>query len=187
MKLRGDRGFSLLEVLMAAFLVPVVGFVIFSSFSSGVRLWKASQQHGPGEDVQIFFQKASVDVEQAFKFKSIPFGGSSAEFFFPAYVSKDGAPGRVRYFYDGGHHRIVREALTISQVYREKGGAETTVLQDVRSLEISYFIYNKADKVCFWTPELDPASKELPVAVRFRLVVGASGFVKTITVPAGNV
>ena len=193
---RGQNGFSLIELLLVSALVPVIAFVIYSNFASGMRLWQASQKQGSAEDVQIFFQRASADFEQAFKYASIPFEGSSGEVMFACPVQADAALGgdrgigQARFFYDGGHKQIVRSVKNLSQISEDRPGTEKVLLRGVESLEISYFVHSLVDKNYRWGYELDPKAKELPVAVRFQMVVDDGGqkkpFTKTFTIPVGS-
>ncbi len=196
MKRRGQNGFSLMELLIVSVLVPVIAFVIYANFSSGLRLWQFTERQRFSEDTQIFFQRASVDFEQAFKYAAIPFEGSASEVFFAGPVKTDAALGgdrgfgQTRYSYDGNHKQIVRTTKNLSQWAADGAGIDKVMLRGVESLEISYFVRDPLEKNYRWVYELDPKAKELPVAVRFRMVISENGqrkpVTKTFPVPVGS-
>lgn len=191
-----NRGFSLFELLLVSALIPFVSFVIYSNFSAGTRLWKALQRPSASEDVQIFFQKCSLDFERVFKYASVPFEGDIKEVAFAGLITTDSklggdrAVGQTRYYYDDAHGFILRETKNISQLSQDKPGVVQAMLRSVESFEVRYFILDPGDKSFKWVDSYDSQTKTLPVAVKFHLGLSESGrkkfFTRTFVVPVGN-
>ena len=187
-------GFSLLELLLAASLIPLVSFVIFSNISSGMRLWRAVNQSVFEEDLSIFRSKISSDFEQAFKYATIPFVGEPTRLSFastmdvPAVLGGDRGIGQASFFYDASAHALVKQEANLSDLFKESAGRSHVVLRNVRRFEVRYFSYNVLEDEYLWDEEWDPDKKSLPVAIRFlcELEGQREPLVFTFALPAGG-
>ncbi|MBI5150932.1 MAG: hypothetical protein HZA28_09235, partial [Candidatus Omnitrophica bacterium] len=98
-------------------------------------------------------------------------------------------PGRVRYVYDPGSHKLTRSQQDYSQVYTgEEAAKEQPIAGDVTSLKFRYYIYDKGTKAYFWKEEFREG--EAPLAVRIELESGygekAQTFTKTVDIPIAS-
>ena len=166
-------GFSLLELLLAASLVPLVSFVIFSNIASGMRLWKALNQAVGEEDVILFRQKLAGDLNRAFKFSEVPFTGEETRVSFaanvwsPEILGGDRGIGSITFFYDDAGKQIVKQETNLSELFKEKPGQSHTLLQHVSALQVQYFGYDPIRDEYVWRETWEASEKMLPVAVRF--------------------
>ncbi len=179
-------------------LIPLVSFAVYANFSAGVKVWQAVGQGGiPAEDVDIFFQKVSVDFFNAFKYTSLPFSGDSKKVTFASLIDTERALGgdqgigEVSFFYDAGKQAIVKEEKNVSQIYKEKPGKAQVMLRRVSSFQVSFFTFDKLNDAFVWQESWDPQETILPVAVKFRfeLTPGTGpreSFIRTFVVPAGG-
>ena len=187
-------GFSLLELMLAASLIPLVSFVVFSNISSGMRLWKALNQSVYEEDLNLFHQKVAADFNRMFKFSMIPFTGEAARVSFaapveaPAGLGGDRGIGRITFFHDDSQKLLVRQEANIGEVNKELPGRSRILMQHVLSFQAQYFSYDILQNEYVWTDEWDSSSKLLPIAVRFTCGQegGRDPQVFTFPVPAGG-
>lgn len=158
---------------MAATLVPLISFVIFSNISSGMRLWRAVNQSVFEEDLRLFHQKVSSDFDRVFKFSAIPFYGDTERVSFastieaPPELGGDRGIGQVSLFFDASKKVVVKEEADWSDLYKEAPGRPRVLLRGVRAFQIQYFSYDLLENEYLWTGEWDSSRKFLPAAVRF--------------------
>jgi hypothetical protein len=69
-------------------MMPVVAFAIYASFNNGIKIWERVNKEIPGEDLNIFFDKFSVDLKNSFKFSGIKFSGKKNEVAFASIVNR---------------------------------------------------------------------------------------------------
>ena len=80
-------GFTLIEILMVTALLSVIGLSLFSVFNSGISVWQRLTQEVIAEDVNLFFEKISSDLQSTFLFSEISFQGKEDEISFPVILS----------------------------------------------------------------------------------------------------
>ena len=168
------RGFTLIELLLVMTLLPILSFAMYSNFNSGFRLWKAANRDIPEEAPAFFYQRAAADLQNMRRYAAMPFQGAESEIVFcagvpsaPALGGKRGL-GQVRYYFDGSQKAVFREEKNFSQVYKERPGRISRVLEHAESFRIDYLIENKAEKTVHWAGAWQSAEEgALPLAVRF--------------------
>ena len=191
---RNSRGFSLLELLLAAGLIPLVSFVVFSNITSGMRLWRAINQSIVEEDLLLFRQKVSSDFDRAFKFSPIPFTGDSGRVSFaalmdvPAELGGDRGIGQVSFFYDDSKKAVMKEDADLSLLFKGSSARARALMQGVRAFRVQYFSYEALQDEYAWKEEWDASEKFLPIAVRFTCQTEKTGEprVFTFVIPSGG-
>ena len=192
-------GFTLIELLMVVSLVAMIGMAIYGQFSSGVKVIEKITQPNADEDINIFFEKLSRDLQNAFLYSEIPFEGDKSRFSFASIVRADPklggdeAIGRVSYFYDSSKKALSRRQENVSQVKQSKEGDSTPLLNHALSLSIQYYKYEPSESNYLWKEEwaAEPDKKALPIAVRLEFEFeDAHGnrqrLTKTVSVPVGS-
>ncbi len=196
-RIRKNKGFTLLELLLTSTLVPIVFLSVYGNFNSGVKIWKALDHGVATEDINILFEKSFVDFENAFKYSGLQFSGDSKKVTFASLIDTDEVLGgdrgigQISYFYDSGKKVILKEEKNVSQVYKERPGRLRTMLTDVDSFKINFFVYDKLSNESIWQDAWEPEEDSLPVAVRFRFESHLGGeekkvFTKTFMIPVGD-
>lgn len=190
------KGFTLVEILIAAALVPFVAMALYSNFSAGARLWNALRQSLPADQADLFFYKASADFDNAFKSSAIAFEGGPSKVSFASFSTLDPALGgtdgitRVSYSLDRRGVTVLRLTQDVSDIFRSKTGAEQAVLADARSFRIEYLGEDVLTHRFVWTDEWRRDDGSLPAAVRFAAASSASEkktvWTRTFNVPAGS-
>ncbi len=186
----------MVELLLVALLIPLIGFAIYANFNSGVKIWRRLHQQTSTEDIMIFTQKVSRNFETLLKYASIPFEGGKDGVSFAALTPTDPLLGgdhgicQVRFFYDPASKAIKRQIRNLSQIYRDMDTKAEPILSGVSDFKVSYFAMNKQDKTFEWLEEWADRPKELPVAVRFEFnwssASGQTPVKKTFMIPAGG-
>jgi prepilin-type N-terminal cleavage/methylation domain-containing protein len=186
------NGFTLIEMLLVAMLFPVVSLAIYSNFSAGARVWIKLSKQAPEEDIALFFRKASIDFENAFKYASISFEGDDERVAFASAIKTDivlGGDlgiGEVAYYYNEDKKAIFKEEKNVSQLHTDKPGTVQWMLGDVTELNVSYFLRDELDGKFRWTQVWKPDEKTIPVAVRMEFTHSGQAFTKTFLIPAGG-
>lgn len=190
------KGFTLVEILIAAALVPFIAMALYSNFSAGSRLWGTLRKNMPAEQADIFFYKAAGDLESAFKTALSAFEGGDSKVSFASFSGLDpdfGGPdgiARVSYFLDRRKNLILRETQNASEIFRSKPGLEQAVFMEAGSFHIEYFGEDPLTHRFAWTDEWRREDGSLPAAVRFAVESNASGkkvlWTRTFHVPSGS-
>lgn len=104
-------GFTLIEVMLAVMIVSVISVAIYTTFAQGINLWKRALSEQPDLDVELFLEKAAMDLRNAFPYGTQGFSGSEDSFEFYRIAPRDLAeakgkkaradvPVRIRYSVD---------------------------------------------------------------------------------------
>ena len=139
-----ERGFSLIEMILVAALVAVLGGAVYGALSQGIRLWRYVMEARPFIDTDQMVDRLTLDLRNAFMDSNNPFQGDGRQirFFTLASGSRDEAtrkmfgpfvrPVFVVYQYDEENKQIVK----IQQEYtgllseRKKSPPVKTVVMD---------------------------------------------------------
>ncbi len=190
---RSRAGFSLVELLLVMALLPIVFYTVFSNFSVGMRVWKSVNTPTPIEDLEIFYHKMRTDLENTFLYQTVPFEGSSEEVSFATFLSTvpelggEHGIGQVRLYYDPNLKAIIRQAKNISELYKEHEGKKTVLLREVGAFQLSYYIYDDADKTYTWADAWKADPKKLPVAIQIQYThKGSQIQTKSYFLPTGG-
>jgi len=188
-KSRNSKAFTFIELIITTAMVGVVALAIYATFSNGLEIWERLNQQLPGEDLNIFLDKFSLDLKNCFKFSGIDFLGSGQSLAFASFVNTPwlgGAKtvGRLNYYYDTYSKILKREQSDYSALYN----GDSTLIQSVKninSVKFLYYAYDPEKKKYVWLEEW--MSKELPLAVRVEIastdVNQGIKFNKTIEIP----
>lgn len=210
-QLISDRGFTLIEMLIVTAILSVVALAIYATLNNGIKIWQKVNRQLPEEDLNIFFDKFTLDIRNTFKFTGINFSGTIEKVEFPTLVNpvrdygesgkrydvsngvnspglQKRTIGKVIYFYDDESKIISREQKDFSQVYSDEKGAIRESLRNVRALKFQYYLYDEQKKECLWQDEW---SKEgLPLAVKMELEFDDGAeikkFTKTVAIPTSG-
>ena len=146
-------GFTLIEILLATTLVSLCSIAIYRVLAGGLKLWTYSQRSGIEGDVNIFLDKFSEDLRNAFYFQSIPFKGSANRLTVPTFVhvkaderslqQDDGRItqiGAAAYSFDYEKHLIRRSQANYAQALQERFPDDKVLVRSVSSLKFTYYL-----------------------------------------------
>lgn len=202
---KNELGFTLIELLLAISLVAIVGLAIYGIFDSGIKVMRKIIRPVPGEDLNIFFEKLSQDLQNSFHYKDIRFRGEAEKVIFAATVQTrselgaDEGIGEVTYAYDPGKLVILREQKNMSEIYREKEEKKegkrfegTLILERILSMSFQYYGLDPVEKEYLWQKEWEEMDQKigLPFAVRVEIDFEEEGekrhLTRTITIPVSG-
>ena len=146
------RGMTLMEVLLTATLVSVVGLTVFQAFNNGVKLWARSKGLDRDLGTAIFLERLGDDLRSTVIINGIPFKGIGSKIAFPAVVwtpaDRNGARaaeglvdqiGAVQYYYDYADKKIFRRQANYSQALKGKWGEPQEVASQVEDFLVRYY------------------------------------------------
>ena len=186
--LRG--AFTLIEMLIVTVILSVVSLAIYSTFSSGIRIWKRVSASPAYEDQAIFFDRLGHDLRNAVALQAIPLMGSDEQLEFPVIADsprmKVRTVARTSYVYEPGSGAIKRWQDDYSAIFTGRQDLTRTVLSGVADVKISYYFFNKDEKEFAWADRWTQA--DFPLAVRVELEFdaahGGGSVIRTFAVPA---
>ncbi len=192
MKRNNNFGFTLIEMLIVVSMLSVISLAVYSSFNSGVKVWKRINQRIPEEDLEIFFEGFSRDLRNTFKFTGLNLLGKEDKVEFPTLVHSPSlnkrTVGKVVYFYNPQEELFNREQRDFVEIYMGEKGAVRQSLENIKSLKFRYYFYDEEIKEYLWEDEW--IEEELPLAVKIELEfydgVETQKFTKTVNIPVSS-
>lgn len=184
-RFRNERGFTLMETLLAMTLFAIVIASSYSIFFMGVQIWKRTV--GPGRaERKVFFalEKMSSDIRQARplppeapqqsaeKIKEFEYQGGPESFSLPSVLPVEDRqgnvffePGTAGYAWDRSHHRLCRMTRNATQLFQDKEAVCSPVLEGVEKASFQYWLANPITKTYSWYDSWE-RKDGLPQAVR---------------------
>lgn len=191
-------GLTFVEVLLAAALTTIVGFMIYQSLSLGIDVWQRSQQISIEEDVMLFLDRLSFDLHNSFLFSQIKFEGNEFHIAFPTIVYTPAdrrlnlgedvyveQVGKVEYYYDLGSDTVYRRQANYSQAVRERYGEPQQLVAGVENLRFRFYFLTERDELSS-SEILDVLPTGVEVTVQFLDAKGSRSMSKFIDIPVGS-
>ncbi len=193
------RAFTLIEMLLVASLLSVTGLAVYHAIANGLRVWEYSRRYSSQEDVAIFFEKISSDLQNAYRYSLIPMEGKAQKISIPTIVhmsADKGTPdkdrmieqmGVVEYFFQKGQKTIYRRPYNYSQALKSKKNFKARpIVSPIEGLRFTYF-FLEGDKV---KPK-KTLSNQVPVCIQVEVdFVEVGGAIRhlqrIINIPVGS-
>ncbi|MBI3602313.1 MAG: type II secretion system protein [Candidatus Omnitrophica bacterium] len=160
------RAFTLVEVLLAAALVAMVGMAIFQAFANGLKLWTKAQRLNREAEVAIFLDRMEQDLRSTPLISGISFKGIATQISFPAVVMTRADRkssmasevfidqiGAVQYRFDALEHTIFRRQTNYAQALKGQWGQELPVVGGID--EFNFYYEVASDKGFLMKPQSD--------------------------------
>lgn len=184
-------GFTLIEMLMVTSMLFVISLAIYATFNNGIKIWQRINVKVPEENLNIFLDKFSRDLRNSFIFAGLNFSGQEEKLEFASLVSSlhlnKRTVGKVIYSYDSGEKTFSRQQKDYAQIYSEESDENIQSLENIKSLNFQYYIYDKEKKEYFWQ---DGSLDNMPLAVRVVLELDNGTriikFIKTVSIPVSS-
>jgi len=203
MKIKRNKGFTLVELFISTTIIFFVSVTVYSTFLNAINVWRrANVSRKLEKDIAITLTKLSRDMRNVFDFSGIPFEGTEYAVFFPGFVkaasseqSSQGEVGRIAYFFDKDKMTLFKEEKNYPRVYKEDKIEDDYVVPLISGIEQLTFSYCYLDGLSGEYKWKDSWKKEdqdsVPQAVKLELVlkkneINAGQFTKTIFIPIGT-
>lgn len=188
------KGFTLLELLITASLIALMGLAIYATFARGLAVWERGNKADIAEEELRFgLEKMAKELRSSFNFSGIEFKGSEDEISFPTYVNTAhiaGTPswevGEVSYSYDSKKKSFFRKEASYIDLFQDELPEREEIIPQIKDLEISYYFFDAIGRTYKWKDSW--ADKEsFPLGVRVALTIESGEdekeFVKTVYLP----
>jgi prepilin-type N-terminal cleavage/methylation domain-containing protein len=190
--MKKNKGLTLIELVMVIAMTSIISLALYSTFSSGIKIWQKVNTVIPNEDLSIFFDKFTTDLRNSLKFTGIKFSGTDTNVGFATLVNSltmnMRTVGEVIYRYDSNKETLVRSLRDFSQVYTNDEGSSQQLSKNIKSLKFLYYTFDTERKEYVW--QEDWLDGEFPLAVRIELDFydGAkiNNFTKTVSIPVSG-
>lgn len=184
--MKNERGFTLVEMLLAVTLFAIVMSSGFGVFKMGLQIWTRMQGHSSVERKTLLsLEKIGRDLRTAIRIPEqkeslrkpeIEYGGSNQEFSFPALVTKAGKKGvqttqfgRMTYRFESSAKVLCKQQENATDFYLKRPAPCDPVAQGIQSAKFRYWLYDKIGKEYDWYDEWEMTSG-LPKAVSLSFV-----------------
>ncbi len=148
------RGFTLVEIILVACLTAVIGAALYAAFSQGARLARAAAEAKPFLDLDILYDKMTVDLRNVIPDPPGAFSGNEEVFQFVTLSSEPAGaemqkkfgefkrPLLVGYYYDSHEQALVKMRKEYTDVLnadpRKKPDGKV-ILKHVKNCKFSYY------------------------------------------------
>jgi prepilin-type N-terminal cleavage/methylation domain-containing protein len=190
MKRNNTCAFTLIELLVVTVMMSVVCLAIYSTFSSGARIWQRVNRMSLNEDLNIFFDRFNADVGNSVRYAGLKFSGKTDRLELPTLVSSPALEAKTvgMAIYSCAQDTLSRAQTDYSQVYQDVSPAPRHMIRGLTSCNFTYYQYDEEKKEYSWVEEW--TEDALPLAVRLALSVktvnGVQNMVKTVSIPVGG-
>ncbi|MFH1413929.1 MAG: prepilin-type N-terminal cleavage/methylation domain-containing protein [Candidatus Omnitrophota bacterium] len=176
-------GFTLVELLIAASIYAIVSIAVYSTFSTGMNIWRRAKEVNLEQSrVIIKLEKLCRELRQTFNFPEIGFLGTEEEVSF-AQV-QDSEIVRISYSFDQGDDALLRSVDTLADILQglPEGSEPKAYIEEIEELKFSYFYFDLAENSYLWTEVWDQIG--LPLAVKLKITTKEEkAYVRTIFIP----
>ena len=176
---RGNRGMTLLEILLVTALISMVSLAIYNSLANGLKVWERVQGVVVEEDAMIVFEKITNDLRNSLIFSLIKFEGHEYRFSFPTIVHtpadtalrlEDGEYmdqiGQVEYYFDLTNRGFYRRQANYSQALQYQFGPPQLLIKGVESVKFRYYyLTDKEEIVSDSSVEVFPSTVEIEITI----------------------
>ena len=185
-------GFSLVELLVVTSMLGIISLAIFSTFNNGFKVWQRVNKSLGQEDLGLFFDELSQDLNNCVKSVSIPFTGDRNNLGVPTLVNsaqlKIRTVGLATYSYDQQSGVLNRQQKDFSQVYSRQESDTVLLLKNIASFKFAYYYFDKQKQEYLWKEEWSEPG--IPLAIRVELSLndlsGTDKIIRSITIHVGG-
>lgn len=161
------KGFTLVEMLMVAVMLGILGLAIVSTFAGGLKIFNRMERYTATKaEILLSMEKMEKDLRNTFSLKGIDFIGEAKRMTFPATLRTFSAQGRteeslgsVSYYRDDSRNErsLSREEKTYTLAVKKEnsGHGDVMVLAPIEDINFQYFSYDSETKTYSWVGAWD--------------------------------
>lgn len=173
-KKRSFKGFTFIELILAASLTAIIGLTIYATLGQAVKVWVRLTPSKGVEDAQIFMEKFVQDVRNARQGEGGNFFGTKDELSFFTSVDSFSENPAFRFNLGDTAYQFSEDAGTVSvsrrnysQAYEQRDLPPTSTLSGLKNVTFSYYGFDPDEEQYSWQEEW--VKKGYPIAVRIIL------------------
>lgn len=178
-RIQNKRGFTLMELLLAATILTVVMSSSYSIFWMGLQIWKFSRGRGNVEKkIVLALEKMGKDLRSAVRVsdenRKTRGSGNQTEVRIPSMIRQETAReeltqyGYVVYRWESARHSLCRQEITASDIYKRSQPPCKEVAAFIRNFQMKYLIYEGVGEAYSWYDSWDE-NDMTPLAVEIRI------------------
>lgn len=161
MRIGRAKGFTLVEMIVAIVIAASLGMAVYTTFAQGVRLWTRTSKDRGEWKVDLWVEKITGDLRNAFRDPRWSLKGTRTELFFPTLVhgtsgkGTEGSPTYFRYAFDPQSRAVVFQRYAFENVLTSESKVKTSgvVLEKILAFEFEYYGYDPKVKDYRWRTE----------------------------------
>jgi len=180
-----DEGFTLIELMVAASIIGLIGLTILTTFGSGFHVYERVQTFGGVQaDVLLSLEEIEKNLKNLFPFSTIGFEGDAQSIAFPTIIETietvdaeevvTSSVGKIAYYLDdaGDDTKALMSGWKdYSQAVAKIGAAESRkdTLALIENIGFSYFLFDEENQTYSWTNSWDTQEENLPRGVKIEV------------------
>ena len=165
--MRGSAGFTLVEMLLAAGILAIIGLTIVAAFTGGMNIFYRMEGYTSVKtDVLAAMEKMERDLRNTFYYAGIDFTGTSGRMTFPGLIrtfNSKGIPeeslGSISYYLDDRMRKraLSRETKRYSQAIRreESPKGDIAPLAEIEDVNFRYYSCDPEGGSYYWSSSWD--------------------------------
>jgi prepilin-type N-terminal cleavage/methylation domain-containing protein len=169
--LHPEKGFTLVELMLAAGILAIIGLTIVSTFSAGLNIfYRIAGYTAAKTDIIIAMDKMERDLRNTFSYAGIYFIGSSRKMIFPGLIRTSNGKGlseeslgSISYYLDDSMKKraLSREVKRYPLAVKKEGSPKGDVqpLTEIEDINFKYYTYDKEAGSYSWAGSWDKSEK----------------------------
>ncbi len=187
------KGFTLVELLVAASLAAILGLAVVSTFATGLKAYGQLKNADLAQaNILLSSQKIEKDLKNTFHFSGIDFTGDKTHVSFAGFIHGGSAIGRLTYYFDAGSGGALfktEQPYSDALINNTSAGLTLKAVTAVKGLSFSYFCFNPDTQQYSWKDSFSTAAG-IPTQVRIKAVFQEGKedieYEKTVFVPVSG-
>lgn len=176
-----QKGFTLLELLVAISLLGMAAIIVLSLFSKGIDVWEEAKFKSPLEyNAVLFLEEMEKEIKNCADFSEIGFLGESADFAFPSYIKKYDQElavtqekiGCVKYRFDEEKKSVYKYRAVYPDCLVESLFISIKMLDSVETFRLEYGSLNEENKISWAGTWQKEQGKPKAVKIILRINLG---------------
>ena len=179
----GEKGFTLIEVMVALTIFAAIAVSIGACVISGIKIWNTAKNvNFARANFMVDLDVIAADLRRSVDIPVIGFEGKALQFSFPSV--KGNAVGRITYIYDPETKVLSRREASLEKVIANKADKEYSEKEalSLDSFTASYFTFDKDKGSYSWTDSWVKTQGPF-AAIKLEGKFKGENFVKTVFIP----
>ena len=178
-----NRGFIIIEFLVASVLFSLAGSGLYLTFVQGVRAkTRIEESFRTYDPFRVTFLILEKDLRNSVVLKDYPFRGKEEEIQFPARFKNDLF--LIRYSRKG--HSLIRSEETLGPKLAKAKPEERVLIQNLRAFKFYFPHHNEEENSFFESVWLEEPYYGIPRAVKIEIGTEEIGLEKMVSIPQGK-